>query len=431
MTLDVRAAAAGVIGDVLGGSSLNQALARRLSQVSARDQSLLQQLCYGTLRHAPRLQALLALLLEKPLRDKDRDLQGLLLCGLYQLDSTRVPDHAAVAATVEATRVLKKPWAKGMVNAVLRRYQREQEPLASALGAAAAACHPHWLYQKIHAQWPAAAATIIEANNQQPPMSLRVNSRQRARPDYLAALHDRGIAATPGLLAADSIQLANPVDVWDLPDFTTGAVSVQDEAAQLAAILLQARAGERVLDACAAPGGKACHILELEPDLAELVAMDIDAVRLEKVAENLQRLALQATLVVGDAATPPAQLRAASFDRILVDAPCSATGVIRRHPDVKLLRRASDIAPLAEQQLRILQGLWPLLKPGGTLLYATCSILDEENSQVVQHFLAQQADAICLPCTVSWGESAGCGRQLLQAPGSPDGLFYALLHKAG
>ena len=431
MTLDVRAAAAGVIGDVLGGSSLNQALPRRLSQVSARDQSLLQQLCYGTLRHAPRLQALLDVLLEKPLRDKDRDLQGLLLCGLYQLDSTRVPDHAAVAATVEATRVLKKHWAKGMVNAVLRRYLREQEPLTSTLGAAAAACHPHWLYQKIHAQWHAAAATIIEANNQQPPMSLRVNSRHRARPEYLAALHDRGIAATPGLLAADSIQLANPVDVWELPGFATGEVSVQDEAAQLAAILLQARAGERVLDACAAPGGKACHILELEPGLAELVAMDVNAVRLEKVAENLQRLALQATLVVGDAATPPAQLEPASFDRILVDAPCSATGVIRRHPDVKLLRRASDIAPLAEQQLRILQGLWPLLKTGGTLLYATCSILDEENSQVVQHFLAQQADASILAFTFSWGEPAGCGRQLLQTTGGPDGLFYALLHKAG
>ncbi len=430
MTQDVRAAAAVVIGDVLGGSSLNQALPRRLSQVSERDQSLLQQLCYGTLRQAPRLQAILAMLLEKPLREKDRDVQGLLLCGLYQLDSTRVPDHAAVAATVGATRALKKHWAKSMANAVLRRYLREREQLTQKLEQAAAASHPQWLYQKILQQWQASATAIIEANNQQPPMSLRVNSRRLTRPDYLAALQDRGIAATAGQLSVDAIQLAQPTDVGELPGFTAGEVSVQDEAAQMAAILLQARAGERVLDACAAPGGKACHILELQPDLTELVAMDIDAVRLQKVAENLQRLALQATLIIGDAAGPPAHLGPASFDRILVDAPCSGSGVIRRHPDIKLLRRASDISPLAEQQLGILKGLWPLLKAGGTLLYVTCSILDEENSQVVQHFLAHQDNAKLSCPNVSWGQAAACGRQLLPSTDGPDGLFFALLQKA-
>lgn len=429
--LDVRAAAAAVIGDVLDGHSLNQALPGRLSQVSERDRGLLQQLCYGTLRHCPRLQAILALLLEKPLRDKDRDLQGLLLCGLYQLDSTRVPDHAAVAATVSATRVLKKHWAKSVVNAVLRRYQREREQLTRQLDEPAAASHPAWLFHKIAQQWPAAANTIIEANNQQPPMTLRVNDRQIARADYLAALLDHGIAAAAGSLSPYAIRLAQATDVWELPGFAAGAVSVQDESAQMAASLLRAGAGERILDACAAPGGKACHILELQPQLAELVAMDIDAARLQKISENLQRLGLEATLLIGDATQPPAQLEQASFDRILVDAPCSASGVIRRHPDVKLLRRESDIPQLAEQQRRILKGLWPLLKAEGTLLYVTCSILDEENSQVIQNFLTEQPDARLAATNIVWGETAACGQQLLPSCGGPDGLFYALVRKNG
>lgn len=430
MALDVRAAAADVIGQVLGGLSLNQALPARLAEVAERDRGLLQQLCYGTLRHGPRLQALLAQLLEKPLRDKDRDLQGLLLCGLYQLDNTRVPDHAAVAATVGATRAMKKHWAKGLTNAVLRRYLRERETLAQALEPAAAASHPQWLYQKIAQQWPSRLADIIAANNQQPPLTLRVNQRQLPPEDALAMLASQGIAARQGNLSPCAIQLSQAMDVWDIPGFTAGQLSVQDEAAQLAARLLAAGAGERVLDACAAPGGKACHILELQPDLAELVAMDIDAARLQRVAENISRLGLAATLVAGDAAQPPAQLAPSSFDRILVDAPCSASGVIRRHPDVKLLRRASDVAQLATLQGRILSGLWPLLKPGGTLLYVTCSIFDEENSQVVQRFLAGHGDASLLPANVAWGETVSCGRQLLPTVDGHDGLFYALLAKA-
>ena len=431
MSADVRATAARVIGAVIGGLSLNQVLPEKLNDVSERDRALLQQLSYGTLRQSPRLQAILKQLLDKPLRDKDRDVQGLLLCGLYQLDSTRVPDHAAVAATVDATRALKKHWAKGMTNAVLRRYLREREQLTHTLDEAAAASHPAWLFQKILAQWPAPAAAIIDANNQQPPMTLRVNRGQASRDDYLSRLKDHGIAATAGSLSKHAIQLAVPIDVWDLPEFSAGRVSIQDEAAQLAAFLLQAGAGERVLDACAAPGGKTCHILELQPELAELVAMDIDELRLQKVSENLQRLNLKATLITGDAASPPAALEPASFDRILVDAPCSASGVIRRHPDVKLLRRESDIAPLADQQLCILRGLWPLLKSGGTLLYATCSILDEENSQVIQRFLTEEADAALSDTEMAGSESVTSGRQLLPSSGGTDGLFYATLKKVG
>ena len=431
MSADVRATAARVIGAVIGGLSLNQVLPEKLNDVSERDRALLQQLSYGTLRQSPRLQAILRQLLDKPLRDKDRDVQGLLLCGLYQLDSTRVPDHAAVAATVDATRALKKPWAKGMTNAVLRRYLREREQLTQALDEAAAASHPAWLFQKILTQWPAAAAAIIDANNQQPPMTLRVNRGQASRDDYVSSLKGHGIAAKAGCLSKHAIQLAVPIDVWDLPEFSAGRVSVQDEAAQMAALLLQAGAGERVLDACAAPGGKTCHILELQPELAELVAMDVDELRLQKVSENLQRLNLKATLITGDAASPPAALQPASFDRILVDAPCSASGVIRRHPDVKLLRRESDIAPLANQQLCILRGLWPLLKTGGTLLYATCSILDEENSQVIQRFLTEEGDAALSDTEMAGSESVTSGRQLLPSSGGTDGLFYAALQKAG
>jgi 16S rRNA (cytosine967-C5)-methyltransferase len=429
MAFDVRAAAARVIGDVLAGNSLNQALPPMLGRVSERNRGLLQQLCYGTLRHSPRLQATLKQLLDKPLRDKDRDVQGLLLCGLYQLDGMRTPDHAAVAATVGATRALKKPWAKGMANAVLRRYQREHEQLAQALDDATRASHPAWLYQKLQLQWPDSAADIIEANNQQPPMTLRVNDRRLSRDEYLHTLAQEGIEAQAGETGPQAIGLSRPRDVLELPGFTAGEVSVQDEAAQMAALLLQCAPGERVLDACAAPGGKACHILELQPQLGELVAMDVNEQRLQKVAENLQRLELSATLLVGDATAPPDQLQGEPFDRILVDAPCSASGVIRRHPDVKVLRRESDIPLLADRQLEILQGLWPLLKPGGTLLYATCSVLDEENSQVIQRFLSRAGDASLCANNEDWGLAVACGRQLLPSPTGHDGMFYALLSK--
>ena len=431
MAFDVRAAAARVIGQVLAGNSLNQALPPMLDRVSERDRGLLQQLCYGTLRQEPRLQAILEQMLDKPLRDKDRDVQGLLLCGLYQLDGMRVPDHAAVATTVGATRVLKKPWAKGMTNAVLRRFLRERDQLTQALDSAANACHPAWLYHELLRQWPEAAAAVIAANNRQPPMTLRVNKRRLSQQDYLAILAEQGIDALPGGIGAQAIQLSQPRDVLELPGFTAGDVSVQDEAAQMAALLLQAVPGERILDACAAPGGKACHILELQPLLAELVAMDIDEQRLHKVSENLQRLGLDASLLAADAARPPAQLQAESFDRILVDAPCSASGVIRRHPDVKLLRRASDIPQLSQQQLDILKGLWPLLKTGGTLMYATCSVLDEENSQVVKRFLSGREDARLCSIPANWGEPTDCGRQLLPSAEGPDGLFYSLLTKTG
>lgn len=428
MATDTRAAAALAIAGVLEGGSLNQLLPRALETVGARDRGLLQQLCYGTLRHYPRLQPQLQQLLSKPLKNRDRDIEALLLLGLYQLEETRVPDHAAVAATVAATRALHKVWAKGLCNAVLRSYLRQREELLRKLSPAAIAAHPEWLFNALQRDWPTRADAIMAANNEQPPMVLRINRGHRSREAYLAELAAGDIAATPGQLVAEAVYLQQAVDVAALPGFAEGWASVQDEAAQLAAHLLGAEAGKRVLDACAAPGGKACHLLELEPGIA-LTAMDVDASRLQRIRDNLQRLSLQAEVLQGNAAAPAASLGEQHFDRILVDAPCSASGVIRRHPDVKLLRRAADIPALAAQQLSILQGLWPLLQPGGSLLYVTCSVLEAENSAVVQRFLAGTEDAVQQSITVPGGEQRAHGVQLLPVSGGPDGLFFSLLQR--
>lgn len=429
MAPDARAMAARIIGLVLGGKSLNHVMPDQLTKVAERDRGLVQQMCYGTLRTLPRLQALLDQLLEKPLRSKDRDISALLMVGLYQLDAMRVPNHAAVAATVDATRALNKPWARGLTNALLRRYLREREELLANLDDAATAAHPAWMFGKIRKQWPAAGDSIIAANNEAPPMSLRVNSKKTDREQYLIKLTAAGIAATASTISPVGIRLTDPVDVEQLPGFANGEVSVQDEAAQLAAILLAPEPGDIILDACAAPGGKACHALELQPGIAKLVAADIDPGRLERVAENLTRLELEAEQVTMDATNPGAIFSANSFDRILVDAPCSASGVIRRHPDVKILRRPEDIAQLAVQQLAILTGLWELLKPGGILLYATCSIFKEENSGVIEQFLSRQAQANYVPTPGEWGELTPYGRQLLPCVNGSDGLFYAILKK--
>ena len=429
MALDTRAAAARVLCQVLEGNSLNQALPPALEQVDPRDRGLLQQLCYGSLRQAPRLQAILKQLLDKPLRDKDLDIQGLLLCGLYQLEETRIPDHAAVSATVAATQALKKPWAKGLSNAVLRRFLRDRDALMEGLGESSRAAHPRWLYKALKREWPEQADAVIQCNNTQPPMTMRVNSAKTSREDYLQQLADAGIDARPGQLSSEAIYLASPMDVNDLPGFAQGWVSVQDEAAQMAAELLDAKAGERILDACAALGGKTCHILERQPDLDEMIAMDLDPLRLARVEENLERLELQAALLAGDAANPPEQLAPESFDAILVDAPCSASGVIRRHPDVKLLRRREDIAALGDPQLDILQGLWPLLKPGGRLLYATCSVLIAENREVIRRF-ADNDTVNVIPMTAGWGENCDPGQQLLPSQDGPDGLYYCMLQKS-
>ncbi len=439
MNNDCRAAAARVLSAVCSdGQSLGRALARNEREVLPRDRPLLRELCYGTLRQHPRLDALIKPLLQKPFKPKDDDLRQLLLVGAYQLLHSRIPDHAALAATVEATRTLGKGWATGLVNGVLRNLQRRHDQLAEKLPPAARDAHPDWLWQQLRQAWPQQADAIIAAGNDYPPMCLRVNtSRLRvnkeksSRDDYLTALGNAGIAASPCELAADGLRLAQPVDVDQLPGFDDGHVSVQDEAAQLAARLLDPQPGERILDACAAPGGKTGHLLELQPQLAELIALDSDAERLERVADNLRRLQLDAQLLLGDAGTPDDWYDGRPFDRILLDAPCSGTGVIRRHPDIKVLRSAADIDALAKLQGELLRALWPLLKPGGTLLYVTCSILPTENRDVASAFLAETTDAKEQQIDAEWGISQTVGRQLLPAPGGCDGFYYARIRKQG
>ena len=410
--------------------SLN-AILPRLGQSS--DAALCQALCYGSLRWQLKLDYLLGKLLKKPLRQKDQDVYCLLLIGLYQLLEMRIPDHAAVSQTVAVTKSLRKPWAKDLVNAVLRNFQRQQDSLLDSIHAEtnpdAFYAHPPWLCTRLQQAWPDDWQTILAANNQQAPMSLRVNRQKGDRAAYLAQLAEKAIPARALPHVRDGIELDHATGVEQLPDFDSGAASVQDGAAQLAAELLQAQPGDRILDACAAPGGKTAHILESEPALQAVIAVDIEQKRLDRVNENLQRLGLTAQLVCGDAAEPASWWDGQPFDRILLDAPCSATGVIRRHPDIKCLRRDDDIPNLQQLQQKLLQQLWPLLKQGGMLLYATCSVLPEENHQQISHFLANQADARLQPIEAEWGRDTPAGRQILPGEDNMDGFFYAMLYK--
>jgi 16S rRNA (cytosine967-C5)-methyltransferase len=431
---DPRAMAARVIARLQQDrGSLQRLLPWAENQVDDKDRSLLRELCYGTARQAPRLELLLSKLLRKPL--KDDELPALMLVGLYQLEFTRIPDHAAIAATVEAARHLKLGHATGLVNGVLRNALRNKEALIRKLSGNPqfSSAHPAWLQQAIKTAWGEHAKAVFAANNSNPPMALRVNASKSSRDDYLSQLQQAGIAAQPCAVSPCGLVLEKPVPVLQLPGFEQGEVSVQDESAQLAALLLEPQAGERILDACAAPGGKTCHLLELQPDL-QLTALDVEEERLDRVIENLERIGGQAELICADAAQPDEWWDGQQYDRILLDAPCSATGVIRRNPDIKLLRRAEDIAELAELQGRILRAMWPLLKPGGTLLYATCSILPEENSTQVARFIADTGDAgDNTPQLLNgepWGLPQDAGMQLLPGIFAGDGFFYARLEKA-
>ncbi len=431
--MEVRTAAALALDEVIRqGHSLTSLLPRWQEQVSAQDRPLLQELCYGVLRWYTRLDALAAQLLQKPFKTKDTDVHALILLGLYQLIYLRVPDHAAVSATVAATAALKKPWARGLVNAVLRNFQRQSEALLIALDDDPVSrwAHPHWLIEKLRAAYPEQWQSILEANNQHPPLVLRINHAKVTRDNYRQRLLALGIESEPTPHSEDGLILARPVDVESLPGFADGELSVQDSAAQLAAELLNAQPGEHILDACAAPGGKTAHVLERQPSVT-MVALDQDGARLQRLHENLQRLQLNATAITGDAVDPDQWWDGHLFDRIMLDAPCSATGVIRRHPDIKLLRRSDDILQLAELQGRILKALWPLLKPGGRLLYITCSVLPQENVRQLQRFCREQHDLQEQPIVAQWGLAQSIGRQILPGQAEMDGFYYACLQKGG
>jgi len=430
--MNPRLAAAQALAAVLQGrASLGGSLPPLLERVEPRDRGLTQELAFGTARWQPRLALLAEKLLQKPFKAADRDLEALLLVGLYQLFHTRIPAHAAIGETVGCAERLKKSWAKGLLNAVLRRAQREGEALFAALerDPVSRTAHPRWLQKRLKADWPEHWEAICAANNLHPPLILRVNRRHGSREAYLEELRAAGLAAEPCTFGADGIRLLQPCDVTTLPGFAEGRVSVQDEAAQLAADLLELAPGQRVLDACAAPGGKTCHLLEREPGLAEMIALDAEPQRLARVRENLDRLHLDAMLVAADGRDTAAWWDGKPFQRILLDAPCSATGVIRRHPDIKLTRQAEDISALARLQGELLDALWPTLEVGGILVYATCSVLPEENSANISAFLARTPGARELDIAGDFGLKQAHGRQLLPQPEGHDGFYYARLMK--
>ncbi|RAS29494.1 MULTISPECIES: 16S rRNA (cytosine(967)-C(5))-methyltransferase RsmB [unclassified Pseudomonas] len=430
--MNPRLAAARALAAVLSGkASLNSSLPAQLDKVEERDRGLTQDLAFGTARWQPRLDLLAAQLLQKPFKAADADVQALLLVGLYQLFYTRIPAHAAIGETVGCADKLKKPWAKGLLNAVLRRAQREGEALLAAMerDPVVRTAHPRWLQKSLKAFWPEQWEAICAANNSHPPMILRVNRRHHSRDAYLALLAEAGVGASACQYSRDGIVLAEACDVRGLPGFADGWVSVQDEAAQLSADLLELAPGQRVLDACCAPGGKTCHLLEAEAGLGHVVAIDLEAKRLTRVRENLDRLQLEAELIACDARDTASWWDGKPFQRILLDAPCSATGVIRRHPDIKLTRQAEDIPALAALQGELLDALWPTLEVGGMLLYATCSSLPTENTEVIDAFLARTPGARELDLATEAGLRQPHGRQLLAQEGGHDGFYYAKLIK--
>lgn len=425
--LRARAAAVQAVVDVLRqGRSLGDALPRASSGLD-EGRALAQELAYGVLRWHGRLTAIAGQLLDKPLRARDGDIEVLLETGLYQLDAESAPAQWIVSECVDTARLLGKDWAAGLLNALLRRFGREADALRAAADAEPAAryAHPRWLLDRLCDDWPEQWREIAEANNQRPPMTLRVNRRQSDVASYAERLAAAGLSATPHRLAPQALTLDAPVAVDALPGFGDGRVSVQDAGAQLAALAVDPEPGDRVLDACAAPGGKTGHLLELQPELSGLVAVDSEAGRLGRVRENLGRLGLAAELHAADVGRVADWWDGRPFNRILLDAPCTGTGVIRRHPDIKWLRRPGDPEALAETQARLLAALWPLLAPGGKLIYCTCSVMPAENESVIDGFLGTTADAAVAALPSEWGVGLRYGRQILPGQDGMDGFYYA------
>lgn len=428
-TISARKAATLALSAVMSGQSLQQCLVPLEDKVSSEDRAFLRDLVLGSCRYFFRLNALAKMLLSKPFDEADQDLHALLIIGLYQLTIQGKAPHAAVHATVEICDELGKGYAKGVVNACLRRFGREYESLLPPLedNPVTATSHPKWLVKMLSKGWPDDWQTILHNNNQPAPICLRVNRRQSTRDDYLVKLNEAGIEAYPTELSPDGIYLVQSTDITQLPGFQEGMISVQDEAAQLAALFLAPQENERILDACAAPGGKTCHVLEQAN--AQVIALDIEEKRLERVHQNLERLQLQAEVVCADLAIPDTWWNGEAFDAILLDAPCSATGVIRRHPDIKMLRRREDIAQLAELQAKLLDTSWQLLKSNGRLLYATCSVLPQENHQQISAFLERTPDAKLISLPEIGKTDHNIGRQLFPQINGHDGFYYTLLIK--
>ena len=417
--------------------SLNSLLPLTSHQVDEKDRALLQEIVFGTCRWLLWLKTIYQPLLDKPIHRNDFLVECLLCVGLYQLIFTRIPTHACLNETVEAADILGLSRFKGLINALLRQASTQKIDIedSETYQNIAISSHPQWFQDKIKHNWPEQWMDILEQNNQHPPMTLRVNpsfmpvlAPKTHQEAYLEKLSEQDISASTSTISQFAIILDHACPVQSLPDFTEGGVSVQDEAAQLSSELLDLKPNLRVLDACAAPGGKTCSMLENEPSLSVL-ALDSDIIRAERIKENLTRLKLKADIKIAQAEDLTAWWDGTQFDRILLDAPCSATGVIRRHPDIKLLRHEGDIKQLAELQLKLITELWKTLSPGGLMVYATCSIFSQENSRIIERFLKQTDDAKILPINVDWGVDTKFGTQLFPNRNSHDGFFYARLQK--
>lgn len=422
--VNARVSAARVLDVVLHrGRSLKATLAAALPALEdPRDRALVEAIVMCALRQRARFDAALAQWVAKPLEARDHELRALLHAGFAQLEMG-LPAHAAVAASVDAARALGRPHQAGLVNAVLRRAQREGLPQAGN-----EAAWPAWLAQRIRDDWPAQAEAIFAASAQEAPMWLRVNRRLQSRDAYAARLHDAGIATRVLPALADALRLDTALPVHALPGFDAGAASVQDAAAQAVADALAPPSGAHVLDACAAPGGKAAHLAERDPSL-RITALDVDARRVRRMQDTFARLALDIDTRTADALQPDAWWDGVAYDAILIDAPCSATGIVRRQPDILLHRREGDIDALVDIQAKLLDAAWPLLATGGTLLYATCSILRAENAAQVEAFLARTPGAVLEPLDDSFGRDTGAGHQRLPGDDGMDGFFYARLRK--
>ena len=431
--MDSRALAARILAQVLEkGKNLDSSYAELIpATIDHREQAFIKELCFGVLRWYQRLEFYLGRLLNKPGKRMDTVIQALMMCGLYQLEFLRTPAHAGVSATVDAAAHLQKPWAKSLINAILRRYLHESGQLAQAINGSEPAlyAHPQWLIDAIRKDWPAQWQAILGAGNQKPPMYLRINLPKVTRADYLQLLKSNQIEAEAASGPACAIKLTKPIDVSKLPGFAEGLVSVQDISAQQAAPLLDVHPGQRVLDTCAAPGGKCAHIVETQPLLSKLTAVEREPLRMARLRENCRRMGLKIDLRQADAGVPEQWWDGIPYDRILLDVPCSATGVVRRHPDIKVLRKAHDIENFVEQQYRLLSTAWSMLRSPGRLLYVTCSVLAEENDRQLEKFLKNYPDAGIIDMIENCAVKTRYGIQTLPGIGDADGFYYAVLVK--
>mgnify|MGYP000536398510 FL=1 len=426
MTLPVRVASVRLLDDVSRGGSLNTLYRPIEACVQDSDRAFLKELVYGSLRLWPFYKGIVRQLLDQPLKSKDSALEATLIMAMYELDECHTPDYASVSAAVDVCNAIDKPWASRLINGCLRRYQRDRSTLHEALGDTERAALPGWLYKSLIRSLPHAMPSIADVSKKKPPLTLRVNVQKGSRDDYKEQLQLAGIPTRA--LGSSGLTLLEPLPVAQIPQFEAGFVSVQDHSAQLAAELITFAPGARILDACAAPGGKACHLAELG---AQVTAMDISEARLKKVSDNAARLRLSIATVACNATDIPHGLIEEAFDGILLDAPCSATGVMRRNPDVKVIRTKADIAQFAALQLNLITSVWPHLKTGGQLLYATCSLLPDENEDVVGTFLSTTSDAQSAPLPKDIGVQMTYGQQVIPSADNGDGLYYCLLKKVG